>query len=94
MKKLIAIALLTTSGVAFAGNCDYSWQRDSRGGLCGGRSAESRPGGYEPSGSSRSWGGNNYVAPSYGGSNRLSPRPTLSPYGSSSRSGNYNLLGR
>ncbi len=29
----------------FAGNCDYSWQRDSAGRRCGGRAANVRPGG-------------------------------------------------
>ena len=33
------------SGDTFAGNCDHSWQTDSRGRLCSGRAADVRPGG-------------------------------------------------
>lgn len=33
-------------GSSYPGNCQYSWQRDSRGRLCGNRAADKRPGGY------------------------------------------------
>lgn len=37
--------LLVCSTVAFAGNCDYSYERASDGSRCGGRAADQRPGG-------------------------------------------------
>ncbi|MBZ9310527.1 transmembrane anchored protein [Escherichia coli] len=49
MKKILAalfilLSLGTTSQV-FAGNCQHDWDRASDGSRCGGRSADSRPGG-------------------------------------------------
>lgn len=47
MKKIIVGILVTLSvcSSAFAGNCDHSWQTASNGTACGGRSADTRPGG-------------------------------------------------
>lgn len=52
---------------SFAGNCDYSWQRDSRGRRCGGRAANVIPGGrfggdgryIDPQGRERQYGRDN-----------------------------------
>jgi len=47
MKKIF-ISLMLIAGFsanAFAGNCDYSWQKDKAGHSCGGRAADQREGG-------------------------------------------------
>ena len=68
MKKyLLAICMIFLPSVSVAGNCDYSWQRDSAGRRCGGRAAAVIPGGrlggdgrYKDSyGRDRIWGKNN-----------------------------------
>ena len=46
MKTILLVVFMIFSPFAtIAGNCDYSWQRDSAGRRCGGRSAEVIPGG-------------------------------------------------
>jgi len=45
MRFISLILMLSISGSAFAGNCDYSWQRAKDGSLCGKRAADQRPGG-------------------------------------------------
>ncbi|MBI6912503.1 hypothetical protein LU674_011295 [Pseudomonas alloputida] len=46
MKKLIAVMLLGMfASMAQAGNCDHSYDTAKDGSRCGGRSADSRPGG-------------------------------------------------
>ena len=68
MKKyLLIMCMAFYPFVSFAGNCDYSWQRDSAGRRCGGRAASVIPGGrlggdgrYTDSyGRDRIWGKNN-----------------------------------
>jgi hypothetical protein len=47
---LIAAFVLATVGfspVAFAGNCDHSWERAADGSRCGGRAADQRDGGSD-----------------------------------------------
>lgn len=41
----IIASLAVYSPAAHAGTCDHSWQTASDGSNCGGRSADSRPGG-------------------------------------------------
>lgn len=55
MAKFLAVALLLTASAiasmpAQAGPCDYPGQTASDGSRCGGRSAQTRPGGYNPYG--------------------------------------------
>ena len=46
MKKFIAVALLGLfASMAQAGNCDHAGDTAKDGSRCGGRSADSRPGG-------------------------------------------------
>lgn len=55
MKKIVLGAVITSLALSLigcsgeekkaSGKCDYSWQRDSIGRLCGGRAASVRPGG-------------------------------------------------
>lgn len=54
-KTLLAAVLAALSMSAMAGNCDHSYQSASDGSNCGGRSADSRPGGaYGPYGTTSS----------------------------------------
>jgi uncharacterized membrane protein len=41
MKYFIALILLASSA-AYANRCDYPWETDSRGHICGGRAASER----------------------------------------------------
>ena len=45
MKIILSFLITFIPFVSFAGNCDYSWQRDSAGRRCGGRAAAVIPGG-------------------------------------------------
>ena len=66
-KYFYVIFMIFSPFVVVAGNCDYSWQRDSAGRRCGGRAASVIPGGrlggdgrYTDSyGRKRVWGRNN-----------------------------------
>ena len=68
MKKIfISIIMIFSPFGVIAGNCDYSWQRDSAGRRCGGRAASVIPGGrlggdgkyIDSYGRDRIWGENN-----------------------------------
>lgn len=66
-KYFCVIFMIFSPFAVVAGNCDYSWQRDSAGRRCGGRAASVIPGGrlggdgrYTDSyGRDRVWGRNN-----------------------------------
>jgi hypothetical protein len=47
MIAAFVLASLGFNSVAFAGNCDHSWERAADGSRCGGRAADQRDGGSD-----------------------------------------------